>query len=116
MLSVLFAAATVLVLANLLIILVLFLLVFRAFHKFIGEETLNTWNLESFVPKTFPFNRKSPEKEQENESPQYTPTGDVPQRNIPLDEFTPNFEKPVEIVYEDEGEDHGMKVVEGKDA
>lgn len=113
--AVLVVAALVLILANLFAIMVLFLLVFRAFFKFIGEDTLNNWNLETFIPKN-PFSGKVKREEEtptSNDTAQYTPTEDVPKEDeVPLDEFQPNFDKPIKIQYEEAGEDHGMTVKE----
>lgn len=111
-------AALLLILANLFIIMVMFLLVFRAFFKFVGEETLNNWSLESFIPKNSlnPFSGNSGKVRREeptSEGNEYTPTEDVPSSNeVPLEDFVPNFDKPIKIKYEDAGEDHGMRVEE----
>lgn len=116
--SVLVVAALLLILANLFIIMVMFLLVFRAFFKFVGEETLNNWSLESFIPKNSlnPFSGNSGKVRREeptSEGNEYTPTEDVPSSNeVPLEDFVPNFDKPIKIKYEDAGEDHGMRVEE----
>lgn len=120
MLNVLLIVALLLILANLFLVMVLFFLFFRAFFKFIGEDTLNHWNLEGFVPKDLPDTLSSVIRGKKpstgaDEGTQYTPTEGVPNENeVPLDQFTPDPNKPVTIKYEEAGEDHGMSVEEEK--
>lgn len=119
-LNILLIVALLFILANLFLILVLFFLFFRAFFKFIGEDTLNHWNLESFVPKIPGINTDPSNSNQNkrtipgteiNDNAQYTPTEEIPLNGeVPLDQFTPNFDKPIKIKYEEEGEDHGLSV------
>lgn len=107
-------AALLLILANLFLILILFFLFFRAFFKFIGEDTLNNWNLEQFIPKN-PL-KKDPPPQVDREAPandsnaQYTPEEDGPTAPVDLDQFTPDFTKPIKIQYEEAGDDHGLEV------
>lgn len=110
MLSILFAVALLFILANLLLILALFLLVFKSFHKLIGETTLNSWNLEGFVPAGVKglVNQVTGSAE----SNRYAPTEGVPATELPLDQFVPDPTKQITIKYESAGEDHGLTVEE----
>lgn len=116
MLEILFAVAILIILFDLLLIAAIFLIIFKSFWKLIGEDTLNSWNLESFIPKDKQSQQPPQTREVPiNDSNQYTPTSEVPINEIPLDQFTPNFDKPIKVVYEESGEDHGMSIKEDKD-
>jgi hypothetical protein len=47
------------------------------------------------------------------DSNQFTP--DLPEGEVPIEQFTPNFNRPTKIVFEDGEESHGMAEVEEGD-
>jgi len=107
------------VLLALIAILFLFLIVIRLIVKYFTEDTLTNWQLTDFIPKekaTNPSSQKNINNQMEVdeevvEQNRYTPEL-VENQQVPLDQFTPNFNQPLKVKLEDDGENHGLSVEE----